>query len=115
MANQILSLDIDCAPLRAASHRAAFASYAWRDGVGVIDGGISRILSIFWRGSGLGDTAGPTCKADADDGEWSILSGVTVRWVHGRPFRMTSGEMSGDWIYHPGTLANGGEEFATCA
>ncbi len=60
-------------------------------------------------------TNAPTCRADADDGEWSPLSAVCVSWVHGRPFRLTSGELyAGDWIYDPAHLANGGDNAYTC-
>ncbi len=56
-----------------------------------------------------------TCRADADPGEPSTLSAVLVRWIHGRPFKMSDGTWyHGDWIYDPKFLANGGPDATSC-
>jgi hypothetical protein len=49
------------------------------------------------------------CRADADPGEPSTLSGVLVRWMPGT--RETGGS---DWIYDPKFLANGGPLACSC-
>lgn len=59
----------------------------------------------------------PAPETTLESEEYGVCtrSAVHVSWVHNQPFRMTNGEMyTGEWVYHPSTLANGGPDAQGC-